>query len=117
MELLSDAESRIAEWVWANPGIRSMKMVEVCEASYGWKQSTVFTLIKRMQKKGLLVNENSHLQMQVSRHAYYHAYALHILQEHYGGSLPAFVESALEYDGIDKNDAGKLMNIIRKYTN
>lgn len=117
MELLSEAESKIAEWIWANPGIGSMKLVAVCESSYGWKQSTVFTMIRRMKDKGLLVNEKSHLTMSVSRYAYYHMYTKHILECHYGGSLTAFVESALVYDGIDKNEAGRLLNVIHKYTN
>jgi predicted transcriptional regulator len=116
MELLSEAESRAAEWIWANPGIRSMKLVEVCEANYGWKQSTVFTLLKRMEKKGLLVNEKSQLRMTVSRTAYFHAYTKEILKKYYGGSLAAFVESALQNDRISRQEAGRLIHVIREHT-
>lgn len=116
MELLSEAENKAAEWIWANPGIRSMQMVEVCAANYGWKQSTVFTLLKRMEKKGLLVNEKSHLRMTVDRKAYYHAYTEDILESHYSGSLSAFVESALNGGRLSRQEAGKLIHMIREHT-
>lgn len=116
MERMSEAEMKIAEWVWANPGIGSMKLVSLCNTNYGWKQSTVFTLIKRMRVKGVLVNENAHLRMTIDRNRYYHDYARDILDTHYQGSLTMFLESCLNPEGVSRQEAGRLMNTIRKYT-
>lgn len=116
MQVMSEAEMKIAEWVWANPGIGSMKLVEVCGSNYGWKQSTVFTLIRRMREKGVLVNEKSRLRMTVDRGAYYHGWAREFVKTNYQGSLAQFLESYLSRDGVSRQDAGRLLNIIRRYT-
>lgn len=116
MVYMSEAEMKIAEWVWANPGIGSMKIVKVCGANYGWKKSTVFTLIRRMKEKGLLVNENAALKMTVERSTYYHEYACEFIHSHYQGSLNKFLESYFKETGISKQEAGPIMNTIRKHT-
>lgn len=116
MQVMSEAEMKIAEWVWANPEIGSMKLVRVCESNYGWKQSTVFTLIRRMREKGVLVNEKSHLRMTVERGRYYHDQARSFVKMNYAGSLAQFLESYLSHEGVSRQDAGRLLNIIRRYT-
>lgn len=116
MQVMSEAEMKIAEWVWANPGIGSMKLVEVCGNNYGWKQSTVFTLIRRMREKGVLISEKSHLRMTVDRRAYYHGWAREFVRMNYQGSLAQFLESYLSHEGVSRHDAGRLLNIIRRYT-
>lgn len=114
-EKMSEAETRIAEWVWANPGIGSMKLVKMCEANYGWKQSTVYTLLARMRRKGVLVNEHAALHMAIDRTAYYQQYARALLDQYWQGSLYAFVASCTA-DGIDVEQAGRLIHLIRMKT-
>ena len=45
MNTLSEAEEKIAELVWADPGMSSMDAVRASNTKYGWKKSTVFTII------------------------------------------------------------------------
>ena len=115
MRVMSDAETKIAEWVWANPDIRSKDLVNMCEVNYDWKQSTVYTLIKRMREKEVLVNEDGRLHMTIERDAYYYERTQEFLNVQFRGSLVRFLECCLK-DGIDKKEAGELMYIIRKNT-
>lgn len=117
MRMMSEAEMKIAEWVWANPGIGSMQLVKLCESNYAWKKSTVFTLIKRMRDKEMLENRDSRLYMKVERGRYYHDWAKSFIETNYQGSLAQFLESYFAHDGISRLDAGRLLNIIRRYTN
>ncbi|MEE8807760.1 MAG: BlaI/MecI/CopY family transcriptional regulator [Lactimicrobium sp.] len=112
---MSEAETRIAEWIWANPWIGSMKLVKMCEANYGWKQSTVYTMLARMRKKGVLINDHAALTMAIDRQAYYEQYAKILLDQYWQGSLYAFVSCCVQ-DGIDVEDAGRLIHLIRMKT-
>ncbi len=113
---MSESELKIAEWIWANPGIGSMKLVKLCTSNYNWKQSTVFTLIKRMKDKNVLINQDAKLTMLIERQEYYHIYAKSQISQMYQNSLPAFLESYFADEFISKTEAGKLMNIIRNHT-
>lgn len=116
MAKLSEAERKVAEWIWANPNITSAKLVEACTASYGWKSSTVFTLLKRMKDKGLLVQEEYKLKMALARDAYYYGFAREIVDTYYNGSFVRFFESYCGKHGISKNEAGRLIYCIRENT-
>lgn len=115
MRVMSEAETKIAEWIWANPNIKSVDLVRMCESNYGWKQSTVYTLIKRMREKEVLINENGRLRMTIDRDGYYHNRTAEFLETQHQGSLVRFLECCLQ-DGVDKRTAGELMHVIRKYT-
>ncbi len=116
MKMMSEAEMKIAEWVWANPGIRSMNIVKLCEQNYGWKQSTVFTLIRRMREKECLRSVDSRLYMIPERDVYFTMASREYVKEHYNGNIAAFLTSYLKDAKVSKYDAGRLMNIIRTHT-
>ncbi len=113
---MSESERKIAEWVWANPGIGSMKLVKLCMSNYGWKQSTVFTLIKRMRQKEVLVSQDAKLMMTIDRQTYYSDYAKQMIATTYQGSLYAFLKDYFYQTYLSKEEAGRLMNLLRNHT-
>lgn len=116
MQRMSDTERKVAEWIWANPGIGTMQLVNMCCANFGWKRSTIFTLLKRMEEKGVLVKEESHFTMSIDRDAYYQDRIEDFLQEYCQSSFPRLVEMYLKNNGISKQEAGYVLNLVRTYT-
>ena len=116
MQKMTDTERKVAEWIWANPGIGTMQLVNMCCANFEWKRSTVFTLLKRLEEKVVLKKENSHLYMSVEREEYYEKMVTVFMDTYCQSSFPKLVEMYLKQNGISKQDAGYVMNLIRTYT-
>ena len=45
--------------VWDNEPIKSGELVKKCLQMLGWKQSTTYTMVKKLSEKGYLQNKNS----------------------------------------------------------
>ena len=54
MNTMTEAELKIANILWDEPGISAMGLSARCEDLYGWKRSTTYTLLKRMRDKELV---------------------------------------------------------------
>lgn len=115
MNTLSEAEEKIAELVWADPGMSSMDAVRASNTKYGWKKSTVFTLIHRMEEKKLLLSEDHRLRMSCSRDEYDHQKASDFVQADYSGSLPVFLTAFMKDRVLSDQEADELEELIRSY--
>ena len=104
MNTLSEAEEKIAELVWADPGMSSMDAVRASNTKYGWKKSTVFTLIHRMEEKKLLLSEDHRLRK-----------ASDFVQADYSGSLPVFLTAFMKDRVLSDQEADELEELIRSY--
>lgn len=113
---MTETERKLAEWIWANPGIKTTALVNICGSNYGWKRSTIFTLIKRMSEKEVVRKEDTHLFMCMDRDAYYSEKMESMLDRYCQSSLPLMLEMYLKDRGISRQDAGVAINLIRKYT-
>ena len=114
METLSDAESRIARIVWDQPGISSMDVWHLCEEKYGWKKSTVFTLIRRIREKELLLPQRSGLTMSVSREEYYHQKSRKLVEEDFNDSFGDFITSYMKDRKLSTDETQQLTALIAR---
>ncbi len=114
METLSDAESKIALIIWNEPGITSMELWHRCEEEYGWKKSTVFTLLRRIREKGLLKPQRSSLEMNVSREDYFHEKSRKTVREDYNDSLGEFITSFMNGRKLTRDQTLELTDLIKK---
>ena len=90
---LTNAETRLAELIWANAPIASMEMVRMAEREFGWKKSTTFTNLKFLIEKGLAKNEKSCVTMLYSREEIIAEQSRQYVDDAFGGSLPLFIAS------------------------
>ena len=56
--VLSPSEWRVMECLWAGPKTL-MELVRALKDSAGWTKSTVNTMVRRMEEKGLIVHETA----------------------------------------------------------
>lgn len=54
-----ESEYRFCQILWDNEPVRSSELVRLCQEILGWKQSTTYTVIKRLSQRGVLQNEHS----------------------------------------------------------
>ncbi len=115
MSTLSDAEYKIACIIWAEPGISSTELVHRCFDLYGWKKSTVYTLLKRMIDKGAAVNEHSVLRMRIEKEQVDYRDSVDLMNRSFNCSLPRFVAAFLREGSLTKEEADELRQLIQDY--
>lgn len=47
------------ELLWENGGLGSTELVKMCFEKYEWKKSTVYTMLKRMEEKKAIINQDA----------------------------------------------------------
>ena len=55
---LSESEYRLMDVIWDREPISAMELSSICLEKFDWKKSTVYTMLKRMGDKGILLFKN-----------------------------------------------------------
>ena len=112
---LTNAELRLAELIWKNEPIASMKLVQIAQGEYGWSKSTTFTHLKAMIEKGLAQNKNSCVTMLASYDEYIADQSCHYVDEAFGGSLPMFVAAFTSNRKLTNEQIAQLKRLIDEH--
>ena len=112
---LGEVQLRFAEMVWANAPIASGELVKLCEKELGWKKSTTYTVLRKLCDKGLFENESGTVKARLTRAQYDAAKSGEIVNERFGGSLPAFVAAFMSANPLTEQEADEIRAIIDAY--
>ena len=104
---LGAVEMRFAEIIWENEPLTSGQLVKLCMERLEWKKSTTYTVLKKLCDRGLFKNVNGTVSSVISKEEYYSAQSEQVVNESFGGSLPAFIAAftsrkTLTQEGIDE---------------
>lgn len=106
------AEGRFAELIWEHEPVSSGQLAKLGEAEFGWKKTTSFTVLKRLCDRGIFQNDSGTVTALVSREAYYAQCSEQIVQERFGGSLPAFLTAFGTRRRLSDREVEELKQII-----
>lgn len=114
---LSASEWRVMEVLWTGPKTL-MELVRELGTSAGWAKSTVTTMVRRMEEKGLITYEQSGrakvFQPAVSRDAVAAAETDSLLERAYHGSVGLLVNAMAERESLSREDIDELYAVLRK---
>ena len=114
---LSDSEWRVMEALWTGPKTL-MELVRILGDSAGWAKSTVTTMVRRMEEKGLVTHEQPDrakiFYPTVSREAAAAAETESLLRRAYHGSLGLLVNTFAERKNLSQKDIDDLYAVLRK---
>lgn len=68
---LSEMETELAEIIWEREPIKSSELVDICAEEFQWKKSTTYTMLKRVENKGVIINDDGIVKSIVSRKDFY----------------------------------------------
>ena len=109
---LGAVESRFADLIWQNEPLRSAKLVQLAEASLGWKKSTTYTVLKRLCQRGLFQNQDGIVTAQLSREAFYARQSEAFVAENFSGSLPVFLTAFTRGKKLSEEEIAQLQKLI-----
>lgn len=115
--ILSPSEWRVMECLWAGPKTL-MELVRTLKDSAGWAKSTVTTMVRRLEEKGLVDHETSGrtkiFQAALAREDAAAAETDSLLERAFHGSVGLLVSSLVERSSLTRADIDELYAILDK---
>lgn len=108
-------EYRFLSLIWENEPVNSMKLVQLCNDAFDWKKSTTYTMLKRLQEKGLVQNENAVVTSTVTKEQVQANESKVFMSETFSGSLPNFITAFMGGSTISDEEAEELKKLIDSY--
>lgn len=112
---LFDAEFKFMNIVWDNEPLHSRELVKLCAEKLGWKQSTTFTVLKKLSTRGMVKNEATVVSSLVKCDQVQKYESEAIVKKSFGGSLPSFIAAFMNGKRISDEEADELKALIDSY--
>ena len=109
---LGTIEGRFADIIWEKSPIKTNELLKVCETEFGWKRSTTYTVLKRLENKGIFQNQDGTVVSLISRDEFYTKQSEQYVEQSFGGSLPAFLAAFTSGKKLSENEVLELKEII-----
>ena len=109
---LGAVEARFADLVWENAPIASRELARLCEQELGWKRTTTYTVLRKLCDRGLFLNDGGTVKAKLSRESFYCAQGETLVDEAFGGSLPAFFAAFTKRRALSRAEIQEIQRMI-----
>ncbi len=105
-------EFRFACLIWEHAPIQSGELLPLCEAAFGWKKSTMYTMLRRLCHRGLFVNEDGTVRAKMTKEEFESRQSEQFVDESFGGSLPRFLTAFCARKPLSDEEIDELRALI-----
>jgi predicted transcriptional regulator len=106
------AEARFADIIWENAPMSTRALVELCEKQLNWKRTTTYTVLKKLCERGIFKTEASMVTVLVEKADFYAMQGERLIEESYGGSLPAFLAAFVSRKRLSEEEIAEIRRMI-----
>ena len=110
-----ESEYRFCLILWEHEPIKSSELVALCRERLGWKPTTVYTVLKRLSERGVLINENTVVRSLVSKDEVQAAELDDMVEKTFEGSLPAFIAAFTKHQKLSDEEIDAVQQMIDRY--
>lgn len=112
---LTEMETKFAEIIWAREPIPSGELVKLCAAELRWKKSTTYTMLKRLENKGVFENRDGAVSSLLKRDDFYAGQSKRFVEETFAGSLPRFLAAFTRGEKFSEREIDELQQLIDEH--
>lgn len=112
MYKVNESEYRFLLILWEKEPVGSPMLVQVCSEQLGWKKSTTYTVIKRLEEKQIVENCSTIVRTLVSKEQIDRQESEAFLEKNFSGNVPAFLASFLKGRKLSREDADKIRAML-----
>jgi len=112
---LGEMEQKFADLIWARAPIASGELTRLCEAAFGWKRTTTYTMLKRLCLRGLFENKGGTVVVRMAKEEFQAAQGEQFLEENFDGSLPRFLAAFSRRRKLGAREVEELKRLIEEY--
>ena len=109
---VTESEYRFCLILWEQEPIKSKELVRLCAERLDWKETTTYTVIKRLSERGVLKNEKTIVSSLVSKDEIQAAQMEDLLEKTFEGSLPAFVAAFAKSQNLTEAEMDMMQSLI-----
>lgn len=107
-----ESEYRLCLILWEHEPIKSTNLAKLCAEQLGWSKTTTYTVIKRLQDKGVLKNENTIVSSLVTKEEVQQSEMKEMMEKRFNGSLPAFIAAFCKSQSLSQEEIDEINRII-----
>lgn len=111
---LYESEYRFMDLIWEAESVRSTELAKMARERLEWKKSTCYTVLKKLEAKGFVKNEDATVTSLIGREQVQRAESSQLIERSFGGSLPAFLNAFLSGRGLTAEEARELHRLIEE---
>lgn len=112
---LGAIENQFAEMIWASAPITASELAKRCEATFGWKKTTTYTVLKRLCNKGLFELSGGKVTAVISRQDFEENQSRAFVDTHFGGDFPSFLAAFTAKKRLTEKEVESLRRLIADY--
>ncbi len=110
-----ESEFRFCQILWDNEPINSTDLVKLCEEKLSWKKSTTYTVIRRLEQRGVLKNKNTTVSSLVSKEAAQASEIDELVERTFNGSVPNFIAAFTKHKELSDEEINAIRHMIDTY--
>ena len=109
---VSQSEYRFCLILWEYEPVKSGELVRLCREKLGWKETTTYTVIKRLSERGIVKNEKTVVTALVTKDAVQAAELDDLVNNTFEGSVPAFIAAFTKRRELSDREIDALQDMI-----
>ena len=109
---ITESEYRFCRILWENEPIKSKELVRLCGERLDWKETTTYTVIKRLSERGVVKNEKTIVTSLYTKDEIQTAQMEELLEKTFEGSLPDFVAAFAKSQNLTEAEWNLLQSLI-----
>ena len=113
--ILTEAELKIADIIWDNEPVFSAELVKLCETELNWEKSTTYTMLKKLETKGVFINKKGTVESLLNREEFYAKRSEQMINEGFDGSLPRFLAAFTREKQLSDDDIREIQRLIDEH--
>ena len=93
----------------------SVELVKLCGEEMDWKKSTTYTMLKKLEQKGVFVNEKGMIRAIYTKEEWQAQESRRFVKDSFGGSLPKFLTAFAKGKGLTAKEVEEMKKLIETY--
>ena len=110
-----ESEYRFCLLLWDHEPVNSTRLVTLCKEQLGWSKATTYTVIRRLEERGVVKNENATVTSLISKEDAQKSRLDEMMEDTFEGSMPAFLAAFSRTKRLTKSEVKQLQDFIDSY--
>ncbi len=107
-----ESEYRFCLILWESEPMSCKDLAKLCKEKLDWSRTTTYTVIKRLEERGVLKNDNSIITSLVTKDEVQSHELDEMFKKRFEGSLPAFIAAFAKQQNLSQKDVEEIRRII-----
>ena len=109
---ITESEYKFCLILWEHQPIKSTELVRLCQEKLGWKETTTYTVIKRLIDRGVVKNEKTIVSALVTKDEIQASELDALMEKTFEGSLPAFIAAFTRHRKLSPREIDQMQAMI-----